>query len=172
MQKIRFDTFFRRLCDATRITSQANLAKSLSVSRSAITQAKRNDSIPQKWIFELSRLHNLNQVWLEKGIGPKFSNQNNYQEIFLQVPKVRARLSAGGGSFETEPGIEEFYSFRSDWLSKKGKSEDMVLMDITGNSMEPELKDGDTVLIDTSRKEILAGSISLLWLLSSRTRDA
>ncbi len=25
--------------------------------------------------------------------------------------------------------------------------------------MEPELKDGDTVLIDTSRKEILAGSI-------------
>lgn len=159
MKKIRFDTFFKRLCDATTITFQANLAKALSVSRSAITQAKKNDSIPQKWIFELSRLYNLNPTWLEKGIGPKFSNQNNYQEIFLEVPKVRARLSAGSGSFETEPEIEEYYSFRNDWLSKKGKSEDMVLMDIIGNSMEPELKERDTVLIDQSQKAILAGAI-------------
>jgi phage repressor protein C with HTH and peptisase S24 domain len=35
----------------------------------------------------------------------------------------------------------------------------MILIDVYGNSMEPELKDGDTVLIDTSQKEILAGSI-------------
>lgn len=164
MQKIRFDTFFKRLRDATTITSQANLAKVLSVSRSAITQAKRNDSIPQKWIFELSRTHNLNPAWLEKGTWPKFSNQNNYQEIFLQVPKVRARLSAGGGSFETKPEIEEFYSFRNDWLSKKGKSEDMVLMDIIGNSMEPELKERDTVLIDQSQKAVLAGAIYAVGL--------
>ena len=164
MQKIRFDTFFNRLCDAITITSQANLAKALNVSRSAITQAKRNDSIPKKWIFELSRLYNLNPAWLEKGTGPTFSNQNNYQEIFLQVPKVRARLSAGGGSFETEPEIEEFYSFRNDWLSKKGKSEDMVLMDIIGNSMEPELKEGDTVLIDQSQKAVLAGAIYAVGL--------
>ncbi len=164
MQKIRFDTFFNRLCDVITITSQANLAKVLSVSRSAITQAKRNDSIPKKWIFELSRLYNLNPTWLEKGTGPTFSNQNNYQEIFLQVPKVRARLSAGDGSFETEPEIEEFYSFRNDWLSKKGKSEDMVLMDIIGNSMEPELKERDTVLIDQSQKAVLAGAIYAVGL--------
>jgi len=35
----------------------------------------------------------------------------------------------------------------------------MILIDIYGNSMEPELKDGDTVLIDTSEKDILAGAI-------------
>ncbi len=35
----------------------------------------------------------------------------------------------------------------------------MVLMDIFGNSMEPELKDGDTVLVDQSQKAILAGAI-------------
>ena len=32
-------------------------------------------------------------------------------------------------------------------------------MDICGNSMEPELKDGDTVLVDQSKTEILAGAI-------------
>jgi phage repressor protein C with HTH and peptisase S24 domain len=96
---------------------------------------------------------------LEKGTGSKVLSQNIYHEIFLQVPKIKATLSAGGGSFETEPEIEEFYSFRKDWLSKKGKARDMVLMDIFGNSMEPELKEGDTVLIDQSQKAVLAGAI-------------
>jgi len=46
-----------------------------------------------------------------------------------------------------------------DWLSRKGNADKMVLMDIFGNSMEPELKEGDVVLIDESKKDILAGSI-------------
>jgi phage repressor protein C with HTH and peptisase S24 domain len=159
MPSERFDAFIKRLREATIITSQASLAKTLSISRAAITQAKKNDSIPLKWITELSRLFNVNPEWLEKGTGSKVLSQNIYYEIFLQVPKVKARLSAGGGSFETEPEIEDFYSFRKDWLSKKGKARDMVLMDIFGNSMEPELKEGDTVLIDQSQKAVLAGAI-------------
>ena len=160
----RFDTFFKRLRESTTITSQANLAKSLRISRSAITQAKKKDSIPLKWIIELSRLHNVTSDWLEKGTGPKTLNQNSSHEIFQEVPKVKARLSAGGGSFETEPEIEEYYSFRKDWLSRKGQAKDMVLMDIFGNSMEPELKDGDTVLIDQSQKAVLAGAIYAVGL--------
>ncbi|MCP4628197.1 MAG: transcriptional regulator [bacterium] len=159
MHSKQFDSFIKRLHEATTITSQANLAKVLGISRAAITQAKGNDSIPIKWVTELSRLFNVNPDWLAKGTGPKILSQNSYHEIFQQVPKVKARLSAGGGSFETEPEIEEFYSFRKDWLSKKGQPKDMVLMDIFGNSMEPELKDGDTVLIDQSQKAVLAGAI-------------
>ncbi len=164
MPSERFDSFMKRLREATTITSQANLAKTLSISRAAITQAKKNDSIPIKWIAELSRLVNVNPEWLEKGTGPKVLSQNSYHEIFLQVPKIKARLSAGGGSFETEPEIKEFYSFRKDWLNKKGKARDMVLMDIFGNSMEPELKEGDTVLIDKSQQAILAGAIYAVGL--------
>jgi phage repressor protein C with HTH and peptisase S24 domain len=159
MTSERFDSFIKRLREATIITSQASLAKTLSISRAAITQAKKNDSIPIKWITELSQLFNVNPDWLEKGTGSKGLSQNIYHEIFLQVPKIKSRLSAGGGSFETEPDIKEFYSFRKDWLSKKGKSRDMILMDIFGNSMEPELKEGDTVLIDQSQKAVLAGAI-------------
>ena len=33
----------------------------------------------------------------------------------------------------------------------------MILIDIYGNSMEPELKHGDTVMIDTSQKDIQPG---------------
>ncbi len=164
MPSERFDSFMKRLREATTITSQANLAKILSISRAAITQAKKNDSIPIKWITELSRLFNVKPDWLAKWSGPKILSQKDYHEIFQQVPKVKARLSAGGGSFETEPEIEEFYSFRKDWLSRKGQPKNMVLMDIFGNSMEPELKDGDTVLIDQSQKAVLAGAIYAVGL--------
>ncbi len=159
MTSKRFDSFMKRLREATTILSQSSLAKNLSISRAAITQAKKNDSIPIKWIIELSRMHNLNPDWLEKGAGQKNLSQNNYHLIFQEVPKVKAILSAGGGSFETVPEIEEYYSFRKDWLRKKGQPKEMVLMSIFGNSMEPELKDGDTVLIDQSQKAVLSGAI-------------
>lgn len=149
----------KRLREATTITSQASLAKALNVSRAAVTQAKKNDSIPSKWAPKLSRQYNINPDWLERGIGQEFLDQNIFDEIFLQIPKIKARLSAGCGSFETESEVKEFYSFRRDWLSRKGKAKDMVLMDIIGNSMEPELKERDTVLIDQSQRAILAGAI-------------
>ncbi|MGE4296565.1 MAG: S24 family peptidase [Desulfovibrionaceae bacterium] len=78
---------------------------------------------------------------------------------FSHVPKVRARLCAGGGSFEVNGEIEGYYAFHSDWLRRKGHPESMVLMDVFGNSMEPEIREGDTVLIDEQRQEILAGGI-------------
>lgn len=164
MYRKQFESFFKRLHEATTITSQANLAKALGISRAAITQAKKKDSIPIKWIIELSQAFNVNPDWLEKGTGSKVLSQDINHEVFLQVPKIKARLSAGGGSFETEPEIKEFYSFRKDWLDKKGNARDMVLMDIIGNSMEPQLKEGDTVLLDQSQKAILAGAIYAVGL--------
>ena len=49
--------------------------------------------------------------------------------------------------------------FRADWLNGKGSASHVILIDIYGTSMESELKHGDTVMIDTSQKDILAGSI-------------
>jgi phage repressor protein C with HTH and peptisase S24 domain len=154
-----FEKFFQRLCEALPIASQADLANTLNLSRAAISQQFKKNNVPKSWILELSQLYNLNPAWLAQGVLPKNLNQDNFHDRFFEVPKVVARLSAGHGSFETEPEHKEFYSFRKDWLSKKGNAKEMVLMDIVGNSMEPELKEGDTVLIDQSQKSILAGAI-------------
>ena len=159
MSKMQFELFFERLQEATPITTLANLAKALNISRSAVTQQSKKGTVPPKWISELSKLFKLNPSWLEKGMLPISLVQDKFSETFIEIPKVTARLSAGYGSFETEPEFVDFYSFRKDWLDKKGNAKDMVLMDIVGNSMEPEIKEGDTVLIDQSQKRILAGAI-------------
>jgi len=160
MSITRFEDFTQRVCGAIGFRYQNELASALGINPSAITQARKKDTIPDKWILQLYRKYGLNPNWVERGIGPTFINSSNAAEAeFRQVPKVKARLCAGGGSFEVGSEIEGYYSFRKDWLSRKGNADKMVLMDIFGNSMEPELKEGDVVLIDESKKDILAGSI-------------
>lgn len=66
------------------------------------------------------------------------------------IPMVEARLSAGSGSWETSADTDRHYAFRTDFLRRKGNTTAMVLMRVAGDSMEPEVKDNDVVLIDTS----------------------
>jgi phage repressor protein C with HTH and peptisase S24 domain len=156
----KFESFLQRVFEATGIASQTELASALKINRSAITQARKKDSIPDKWILQLYRIFGISPDWIETGSGPTFLRPSVADDsVFKNIPKVRARLSAGGGSFEIGSEIKGYYGFRKDWLIAKGNMSRMVLMDIFGNSMEPEIKDGDTVLIDESQKDILAGAI-------------
>jgi phage repressor protein C with HTH and peptisase S24 domain len=158
MASTLFETVLQRIFEATGINSQTELAKALGINRSAITQARKKNAIPDKWMLQLYRSFGLNPDWVETGTGQTFSKSSN-DGIFKNVPKVKARLSAGSGSFEVGSEIEGYYAFRKDWLSMKGNMNKMVLMDIFGNSMEPELKDGDTILLDESQKDVLAGAV-------------
>jgi phage repressor protein C with HTH and peptisase S24 domain len=160
MKSPQFESFLQRVFRTTDITTQTELAAVLQINRSAITQARRKDTVPARWILQLFRTFGLNPIWLESGSGEPYLKSSPAEEAeFKHIPKVKARLSAGGGSFEIGSEIEGYYAFRNEWLRSKGNPERMVLMDIFGNSMEPELKDGDAVLIDESQKDIIAGAI-------------
>lgn len=158
-----FEAFFSRLRSETEIKNQSHLARELDVGRAAVSLAKRKDSVPARWILDLSARFGLNPLWLEQGKGlprPEAAVEAAVDDgAYMEVPKVRARLSAGGGSFETESQVEGYYSFRADWLNMRGNPANMVLMEVIGNSMEPEIKEGDMVLIDESRTDVLSGGI-------------
>ena len=155
-----FDSFLKRVFDTIGINSQAELAEALDINRSAITQARKKGAIPSKWLLRLFRRYGLNPDWLETGNGPVFINAGaDGTPDFFQIPKVEARLCAGDGSFEVGGDILGFYAFQKSWLRAKGNPGEMVLMDIFGNSMSPEMKDGDTVLIDQDQVNILSGAV-------------
>jgi phage repressor protein C with HTH and peptisase S24 domain len=154
----KFESFMKRVCETTGLNSQAELAAALKVTRSTITHAKNKGDVPDRWIWKLSEAFGLDSEWLQSGKGRPF-RAGGAGEDFMKVPKVKARLSAGGGSFEVAHEVEDFFMFQTRWLRKKGTPDTMVLMSVNGNSMEPELNDGDIVLVDQSRTKIYAGAV-------------
>jgi phage repressor protein C with HTH and peptisase S24 domain len=154
-----FEGFFRRAAKVLGLTSQTELAGLLGVHRSAVTQAKKKDAVPKAWVLAVSRRARVDPDWLEFGRQGRGGGRFAEASPYVAVPKVRARLSAGGGSFETGGEVEGYYSFRRDWLGRKGRPEGMVLMDVVGNSMEPELRHGDMVLIDQTQTAVVAHAV-------------
>ena len=157
-----------RMKEATGLSTQAELARHLGIRRAAITDAKRRNAIPSEWFLKLSRSHGLNPLWLESGLGPKHIGKGEevretpapYEmEEFAFVPMAKARVSGGGGSLETDDEVESWYAFRNEWLARKGGIREMRLMRVTGDSMDPTLKDEDMVLIDLSQEDVYPGKI-------------
>jgi phage repressor protein C with HTH and peptisase S24 domain len=166
---IPFEAFYTRVVKNTDIATQMDLARTLGVNRSAITQAKNRDAVPQKWILALSRRYGLSPDWLESGDGGRDGRRLPSRERGLPppnagletvlVPKVTARLCAGGGSFELETVPVSEHPLPRAWLSRMGRPNAMVFMDVVGNSMEPGIRDGDMVLVDSSATEEVPQSI-------------
>ncbi|MGE4558126.1 MAG: S24 family peptidase [Desulfovibrionaceae bacterium] len=160
MSREGFEFFFDRLQRAGVAESQSELARLLGLGRAAVSLAKRKNKIPDRWVLDIAQRYGLNPVWLKSGLGEaRAAGAGVDAAEFVSVPKVAARLSAGGGSFETGGEVEDRFSFRSDWIHSKGAPERMVLMEVVGNSMEPELKEGDLALIDESKQNVLAGGV-------------
>lgn len=156
----KIDALLKRILDVTGIRSQSELANELGINRSGITHARNNNKIPDKWIVKLYRKFGFNPHWIETGVGNVFMHTESDSDVeFKYIPKVAARLSAGTGSFDCEEDVTDYLSFQTRWLSGKGSVNDMVAMEVFGQSMEPVIKEGDTVLIDQSQKNILAGAI-------------
>jgi len=156
-----FEQIIQRVFEATGIDSQNELAQALQINRSAVTQARKKGQVPDRWLLKLYRKFGLNPEWLESGNGRSYLRKpiGGAVSEFEKIPKVNARLCAGDGSFETDADIQCYYAFQKDWLRKKGTVDAMVLFDIFGNSMEPEIRNSDTVLVDQSQKAILAGAL-------------
>ena len=73
------------------------------------------------------------------------------------------RLAAGSHSFADIELVAGEVRFRRDWLRAHNlRAADLALLDAAGNSMEPTIRDGDSVLVDESRTEPVHGRIFAL----------
>lgn len=184
-----FMEVFGRLKQATQAATDTELAKTLGIKQGAVSSAKRNLQIPPIWIAKVSKAFSVSADWLFYGEGPMHRGKAQIapaeaQKInpvpegepqwmapeaapamgYTLVPKVRARLAAGTGSLETDSDVIGYYAFKTDFLRRKGRAKRMVLMDVAGDSMEPDIWSGDTVLIDESQNEIIAGGLFAVGL--------
>lgn len=176
-----FREVYERFLQATGVKKDFELAAFLEISPASVSGSKRRQNIPYSWYLKVAEKSGVSVNWLRHGdeqngeinskpteniiYNDKAKNEVQTQRIvtadteLVMVPLVEARLTAGTGSFETSDNICRRYAFRNDFLARKGNALRMVLMRVAGDSMEPEIKNDDTVLIDQSQTQIRAGQI-------------
>lgn len=156
--------------------SQVDFAKLLNVHPSVISHIEAGHTrIQPRLAKTIEEKTGFSQAWMLTGEGRE-RNDAQSENVrppppreaiisgfsFSFVGKVKALLSAGSGDLVYEEGHEDIYSFRSDWLRRKGNIATMRLAQVSGDSMMPALRDGDFVLFDTSKIEPLDGKIMVV----------
>lgn len=73
---------------------------------------------------------------------------------FAMLPVYDAMVSAGPGAEAEETPPSYRIAFRMDWLRRvaRGNLGDLVVLTVDGDSMEPTLRQGDSVLVDMGQR--------------------
>lgn len=164
-----------RMKASTGANSNMDLARILNIQAQSIASAKRRGQIPPGWVYEIALKYNVSTDWLffgtgakERGCTPPESQSNVVAcadntaidiDNYCFIPMVEARLSGGNGEPVYSEGIKDYYAFRKRFIKYIATSaKNLILMRVTGTSMEPEIKDGGTVMIDMGRKHPKTGA--------------
>lgn len=161
-----FKAKFSRIMLATAAKNESDLARILDIHPSSVGAAKKRNQIPTGWVEKVAEDFNVSSDWLFFGRGQMWAEQANFllpsgqlaEEIAL-VPIMEARLAATGDGFACSEGNFRVCPFPLDFLSRKGNLRSMVLVRVSGDSMEPDICDNDIVLIDRSKTELFPGRI-------------
>ncbi|MBE6442187.1 MAG: helix-turn-helix transcriptional regulator [Desulfovibrio desulfuricans] len=136
------------------------LADAVGLSLTTIQQYENGQLPKGSHAVRLANVLDCSLDWLLAGKGDGCDGIVETPEArLLMVPMVEARLSAGAGSFETGGEVLRHYAFRWDFLRRKGNPSQMVLLRVSGDSMQPSILHNDVVLIDQSQKVPVPGRI-------------
>ncbi|MGD8326796.1 MAG: S24 family peptidase [Sphingomonadales bacterium] len=87
-----------------------------------------------------------------------------YNDDFVFVPYFDIRASAGSGSLIEKEDQKTSLAFRKEWVARvaTGSADDLAILLVEGDSMDPTLAHGDLILIDTSQAWYLRDGIYVL----------
>ncbi len=146
--------------------NQTNMAKSLGVSRSYLSEvlAGRGKPSLEMIVGIASDFSQINTDWLLTGEGPMRRTEHDetalelHTQALVQVPKYNVSAAAGAGCVSEYAQEDGLIAFDEEWLVREmgmvpSKS---AVIKVQGDSMDPVLSDGDFVLIDCRDSESFA----------------
>jgi phage repressor protein C with HTH and peptisase S24 domain len=165
--------------------SQTKLAELIQASRSAVQSYERGATRPNIGVTQaLARVLDCDFYWLLGGEQNQREMAESFEPImkmvdiiqkskitigeptgalgdneYVSVPLIRAQPAAGGGLESYDDKNIDYLAFRREWLAGFGRLQNLKLMEVKGDSMEPLISDSDVVLLDFSRTELRPGKI-------------
>lgn len=140
--------------------TQTTFAARFGLKRYDIANYERGRAdLPSPLVGGLDKL-GFNITWLLTGEGRMFRTTPPGPEAsdLVLVNRYDVRVGAGHGTFVVGEDVIGSVAFRMDWIKERGlNSKNLALVDVTGDSMEKVLREGDFVLVDLSQTEIVSG---------------
>ena len=90
------------------------------------------------------------------GIHPVAHSESDLPYEFSLVDKRKGAISAGPG-LRPDNDVDFRLAFRNDWLEQFGGAQQLFVIKVEGDSMEPTLMESDTVLINKNANAIGTG---------------
>ncbi len=85
-----------------------------------------------------------------------FDQEKGIPVQFSMIEKKKGAISAGAGLIASSE-VDFQLAFRKDWLEKFGREEQLFVMRVEGDSMEPTLVENDMVLINRNETTVGPG---------------
>lgn len=142
--------------------NQNDFAKQVGVSTASLSLYERGEKSPNTdFLHLLNDKFGTNMQWLITGKNGAVANDNAY----TLLPRYDVAASAGAGNFIDKENIRDKLSFNTEWLKRLGLNLDnAALLNASGDSMEPTIKDGSVLLIKLDESEIKDGSIYVIQI--------
>lgn len=91
------------------------------------------------------------------------SSQAELANEFALIPGYNVEVAAGSGTLPSNEEPTRKLAFRHKWLRFRGLNPDsLVLVFAKGDSMEPTISDNNTLMIDTSQRDLSDGQIYVI----------
>ena len=114
-------------------------------------------------VVEICRTIGLSLDYVVTGIDP-YHESGDWESPLGRPPVGEKRIgildvsaSAGYGEEVLQEAPDKWFTVPIDWLMLLGDPDSMTIIRVDGESMEPELRDGDLVMIDGSQRQLRDG---------------
>jgi len=134
--------------------SQAAVAKALGFSQASLSEWEKGEHLPSMpKILELAEWLGMEGTGdIEDALTPDRTGLSDLVPDMVAVPVFDVRASAGSGSLATEMDPVAYWPFPRLFFDTMGRHPKAFLMiSVWGDSMEPTLRSGARIVVDTQR---------------------
>lgn len=144
-----------------------SLSREAGLGETAVRDAlKRHRSPSLETVEALARVLNVSVGWLAgEDPGTAGAVKEPRDQRFLNIPEYDVRAGAGGGFFVDEETQKGVFPFARSYIEGELRltAQGLVIIEVQGDSMEPTLRTGDRVMIDTKDRNPAQPGIFCLW---------
>ncbi len=143
--------------------SLTEFALGFGVHKNTLARYEKGEGVPDAaFLAKLCRIYRISPTWILTGRGPQHVSETVVNagaitdaegldpDIYVYIPLYNVVASGGPGNFLEGEEVVDALAFKRDWIRSelRANPKDLVLVMMTGESMEPTLGKDDVLLVN------------------------